>query len=131
MRILAVDPDRVDRLILKRTLSRNHMITTLSSADEALQFASTQQFDVLIVNKNLVNDYDCIFLLKRLRRDVRHPFVALATTALSDDSRDGLLLKAGFEAVIVKPVKYEAFIRIIQDVQHRMSSIYNMSITAK
>lgn len=104
MHILAIEPDQTDRFLLKRLFSKQrYSITTLSSAREAFAFASSSAFDVALINKTLVNDLDCIAALKGLQK-LNSSFVAYATTSHVRIDQHYILLAAGFEGVLKKPL---------------------------
>lgn len=116
--ILAVEPDQVDRHLLKKILAPEFCIITLSSAREALAFARCNPFDMAIINQKLINHFDGVLLLYRLKQ-LNADFIPIATTSMSDDVTHASLTACGFHQIIRKPVTnsdLKIFLRIIDSV---------------
>ncbi|RAV99997.1 response regulator [Pseudochryseolinea flava] len=113
MRILVVEDQQVDRLIIKKQLSPAFDVTTLSSAIEAKVFARNNTFDVALLNVFLQEDMDGLELLKDLEVISAQSFLALAISAHVDDSRCQRLLNSGFKALLPKPFEREEFERLV------------------
>ena len=114
MHILVVEDQQVDRFIFKKMLQPYYPVTTLSSAKEAVAFATTHSFEVALLNVMLARDLDSIDLLFQLRKT--NPFFkAIAITCHIDDVRYRKLLDAGFLGVLKKPFELQAFGRLIQN----------------
>lgn len=101
--ILAVEPDQVDRHLIKKILAPEFRIITLSSAREALAFARCNAFDVAIINQKLINHFDGVILLYRLKQ-LNTDFIPIATTLMSDPATHASLTACGFHQIIRKPV---------------------------
>lgn len=100
---LAVEPDQVDRHLLKKILTPEFRIFTLSSAREALAFARCNSFGVAIINQKLINHFDGVLLLRRLKQ-LNTDFIPIATTLMSDPATHASLTAFGFHQIIRKPV---------------------------
>jgi len=102
MHILVIDDQQLDRYIIKRTLQPVFDVTTLASAKEARAFASSQTFDVALINVMLVNDLDGIDLLHDLQA-LQPGFVPMAMSCYVDEFRREKLEEAGFLSILKKP----------------------------
>jgi DNA-binding NtrC family response regulator len=103
IRVLAIDPDLTDRFILKKILSDQFEVITLSSAREALSFARSQEFEIAIINNKLINHQDGVLLLRQLKQ-INRKFLPVATTTIADTYHDRALRQSGFELVAQKPL---------------------------
>jgi CheY-like chemotaxis protein len=107
MTILAVDDLRIERFIIKKQLGADFCVTTLSSANEAVAFARSHEFDIALINLMLRDDLDGIHLLNKLRRVNRNDFLAIATTCYVDQKRFDVVMRSGFHALMIKPLNVE------------------------
>ena len=101
--ILAIEPDKVDRHLLKRALAPEFNVITLSSATEAIAYAKCNAFDVAIINQKLLNHFDGIILLYKLKQ-LNNAFIPIATTVMVDEWTCTSLTASGFCEIITKPI---------------------------
>lgn len=113
MTILAVDPDKIDRLIIKKTLASRYNITTLSSSREAEAFVKTNHVDVALINTKLIYPLDCINLYKHLTQ-INQALHGIAMASYVDDQKRQLLLAAGFGGILMKPFTLVDFQLMVQ-----------------
>lgn len=96
LRILIVDDDQVDRLSIKRALSKSGLSLVFSEAGtcmEAIELLSSHQFDCTFVDYGLP-DQNGLFLVRgACRLKVQHPLVVL--TGQGDEQIAVDLMKAG------------------------------------
>ena len=126
LRVLVVDDLIVDRFLMKRNLSSNYQVTTLSSASEANAFALANTFDIALLNVMLHNDLDCIDLLKDLENIPERSFIPIAITCHIDHSRHKKIVEAGFKAVLKKPFDLQAFNRLVHEFTQVESTRMNL-----
>ena len=120
MHVLAIEDLKIERFILKKILHPHFEVTTLSSAREAVAFALCNSFDIALINVMLEKDVDCIELLHDLQFTSRsRDFVAFAITSHTDQRRNERLLKAGFKAVIKKPLDLEVFNHLLKREEYK------------
>ena len=93
--ILAIEPDKVDRHLLKRALAPEFSVITLSSAAEAIAYAKCNTFDVAIINQKLLNHFDGTILLFKLKQ-LNSSFIPIATTVMVDEWTCTSLTASGF-----------------------------------
>jgi len=111
--VLVVDDLQIDRLILKKQLGSDYRVTTLSSALEAKAFAHTHTFDIALLNVMLLNDLDCIELLKDLENITEREFLSIAITCHIDAPRQHKIMASGFKAIMTKPFDKNVFRDIV------------------
>src|SRR5262245_22756591 len=110
-RILVVDDDRASCKLLRDLLnSQGWSAEAVTTADEALRLASTEQFDLLISDINLEADQNGIDLLRQMRDHCRvilmTGFGTLDTTVAA--SREGAW------DILSKPFKVQEIINTVQ-----------------
>ncbi|HEY9735932.1 MAG TPA: ATP-binding protein [Trichocoleus sp.] len=108
LRVIAVD-DEADSLDLVRVLLEQEgaIVTTVSSAAEALQTFAHDQFDLLISDIGMANMDGCA-LIREIRALSSNPncaIPAVALTAYAGESNQRQMLAAGFQAHLAKPVE--------------------------
>jgi len=123
-RILAVDDNEPMRLILKRHLRDAFEVETAADGDEALDLASHEQFDVVVLDINLGTKKSGIDVLQEIRRVGGYdeaPVIAITAYALPEEK--SRFLKAGFDGYVAKPFTRESLLREVGRVtQLRMES---------
>jgi DNA-binding NarL/FixJ family response regulator len=113
-RILALDLDPVDRLILRKVLENDFEIIGVHSEQQAIAFATATTFDIAVINIKIINHFDSIAVLSRLRK-IHPSFVAIATTPLLYNELESTLIKSGFNGVALKPLTPTRIKSIIVD----------------
>ena len=113
MHVLVVDDLTVDRFIIKKLVSPLFKVTTLSSANEAISFASCNSFQIALLNVMLKEDMDGLALLIKLREISFTPFLAIAISAHVDELRYQKLIYSGFKEVLRKPFNLTEFTRVV------------------
>jgi CheY-like chemotaxis protein len=109
IRVLAVEDLQSDRLIIKKQLGREFCVTTLSSESEAIAFAGVHEFDIALINLMLKEDLDGVRLLEKLKQIRQNDFWPIAITCYVDPSRYTIAMRAGFQAVMMKPFDLHTF----------------------
>jgi PAS domain S-box-containing protein len=127
LRVLVVDDNATNRLILEEMLASWHMRPTAvgdaASAMTALgaAVAADERFDVVISDCQMP-DVDGFMLARRIQQDrqlARTPFVMLTSMARSDDA--ARCRKAGVGTYLTKPVKHS-------DLLEALATIFNVSV---
>jgi PleD family two-component response regulator len=83
MKVLIVDGNRERRLAIKRMLETKFLVTTLSSAEEAIAFSRSRWCDIIIVSESINSSISPAALLAMLRRLNSAYFVPLLLTGPS------------------------------------------------
>jgi signal transduction histidine kinase len=101
-RVLVVDDERVIRLALQSKLAERFAVSTVDSAEAALDAAAERAPDVMLVDKNLPG-IDGIELLQRIKAEQPQIEVILITGYASMDSAVEALRAGAFD-YLVKPL---------------------------
>ena len=103
LRILIVDDDEVDRISVRRALSKSELSLVFAEAGtclEAIELLSNYHFDCAFIDYSLP-DHNGLFLLETANRlDVKHPLVVL--TGQGDEKIAVELMKAGATDYLAK-----------------------------
>ena len=103
LRILIVDDDEVDRISVRRALSKSGLSLVFAEARtclEAIDLLSNYHFDCSFIDYNLP-DHNGLYLLESANRlDVKHPLVVL--TGQGDETIAVELMKAGATDYLAK-----------------------------
>ena len=99
--ILVVDDDiRIRKLIQKYLRKNDYLVSTASSANEAVQFANTIEFDLFIIDVMMPGE-DGLSLTKKLLENYYTPIIIL--TARKETSDRIIGLETGADDYISKP----------------------------
>lgn len=114
LRVLVVDDDRINRLVLKRALDK-HQCETVLAADglEALERLEDASFDVVLMDCEMPR-MDGWEATRRIR--VRHGLevAVIAVTAYASETDRARCLEAGMDDVITKPVDPRALLESLE-----------------
>jgi diguanylate cyclase (GGDEF)-like protein len=102
-KILIVDDDALNRIILEKTLSDEHEIYLVTSGEEALAFVKHTQVDLIILDIMMpgMNGYDVLVELKESSLSHAIPIIFISANSAHEDEAKGLEL--GAMDYIVKP----------------------------
>jgi two-component system, chemotaxis family, chemotaxis protein CheY len=117
MKVLAVDDSASMRSLVAMTLGNAGIeVTQAKDGIEALEIASTTEFDVVLADINMPR-MDGIQLIRELRADPRYrltPILMLTTESSDEDKREGKA--AGATGWIVKPFEPSSLINALRRV---------------
>jgi len=115
VRVLVVDDDADARTLLRMLLEGSGArVETAASADDALAAIAHSAPDVLVSDVGMPGK-DGYALIRELRsREVGHAIAAIAVTGLGRPQDRIDLLRAGFQAQIVKPVQPEELVALVR-----------------
>lgn len=120
MRILVVDDDVIVIKSCRRILeAEGFEVTTVPSADEALEKIKIYDFDLLVVDVKMPK-HDGIFLMREIKKnwpDV--PIIVMSGYPTPETIAD--VLKLGAIQFIPKPFKPDEFMKSIKQVIQKMS----------
>ena len=102
-KILIVDDDALNRIILEKTLSDEHEVYLVTSGEEALAFVKHTQVDLIILDIMMpgMNGYDVLVELKESSLSHAIPIIFISANSSHEDEAKGLEL--GAMDYIVKP----------------------------
>eukprot|EP00008_Paramoeba_atlantica_P001093 CAMPEP_0201503078 /NCGR_PEP_ID=MMETSP0151_2-20130828/84473_1 /ASSEMBLY_ACC=CAM_ASM_000257 /TAXON_ID=200890 /ORGANISM="Paramoeba atlantica, Strain 621/1 / CCAP 1560/9" /LENGTH=880 /DNA_ID=CAMNT_0047896709 /DNA_START=68 /DNA_END=2710 /DNA_ORIENTATION=+ len=106
-KILAVDDNEVNQLVIQRMLMRDsHQVTVVSSGEQAIAISKQEKFDVIFMDCNMPN-IDGFQASKAIRENssclnCETPIIAL--TADIEESNEKRCREAGMEGFVTKPI---------------------------
>ena len=118
--ILVVDDDiRIRKLIQKYLRKNDYLVSTASSAHEAVQFASTIDFDLFIIDV-MMPEEDGLSLTKKLLDNYYTPIIIL--TARKEPSDRIIGLETGADDYISKPFEPRELILRMKSIFKRIKN---------
>ncbi len=119
MRVLLVEDEHKIATALKKGLNQENLATDLEfTAAGGLGMATTQEYDVIILDRMLPGQFDGIELVKILRRKKIHTPILLLTAKDSVADRvEGL--NAGADDYVVKPFAFEELLARVRALVRR------------
>jgi signal transduction histidine kinase/CheY-like chemotaxis protein len=103
--ILILDDNLESRIVLQKMLGGHYRCQVAATPAESFDLASSQTFDLLLLDINLKDPLTGVDVLQQLRSQPQYqrtPAVALTAFALPGDRER--FLEAGFDAYLAKPV---------------------------
>ena len=131
-KVLVVDDDPLNRLVLEKTLCEEHDVFLAKSAEEALAFVRTTQFDLILLDivMPVMNGFELIVKLKENPITQAIPVVFISANQEHADESKGLELGAmdyitkPFSASIVRVrVRNQLLIKQKNDLLEMLASI--------
>jgi CheY-like chemotaxis protein len=117
-KILIVEDDEINMYIIDRLLKKEFILAKASNGNDALQLASKNHFNVVLMDINLGNtSIDGVEVMKMIRDMENHKdtkIFAVTSYALPEDKQRFLSL--GFDAYFPKPILKEDLIREINSI---------------
>jgi signal transduction histidine kinase len=114
-RILVVDDNRVNRLILQeKILGCGYLVSAAASGRESLDLLSGEgRFDMVLLDV-MMPEMDGLEVLRRIREKVRAIELPVIMVTVNDKSRDVVeALEAGANDYVTKPIDYDVlFVRM-------------------
>lgn len=118
MRILHVDDDGINLLVLEQMLSAlGHAAVAVTSAAEALERLDQEAFDLVLADIHMP-DVDGVEMLRRIRArtDAMRDIPVVAVTADVMTRREHHYRELGFAAVMAKPLLMPTLARVLASV---------------
>jgi DNA-binding NtrC family response regulator len=109
VKILIVDDEQLDLFISKKLLSLEHQVDGFSTIPEAVAWAQTNTFDVLLSDYHLGTGVHAHDVLKAIVEVKGKTFKAFVLSNHIDDRQAEELRKVGFTGMIEKPLSLEKF----------------------
>ncbi|WP_372762657.1 diguanylate cyclase [Pseudoalteromonas sp.] len=131
-KVLIVDDDALNRIVLEQTLSDEHQIYLVDSGEAALAFLATTQVDLIILDIVMpgIDGYEVLVKLKENSQTHSIPIIFISANQSHDDEAKGLELGAmdyitkPFCASIVRVrVRNQLLIKQKNDLLERLASI--------
>jgi DNA-binding NtrC family response regulator len=109
VKILIVDDEHLDLFITKRLLSLEFQVEGFTSVSEAVKWSQSNAFDVLLSDYYMGNGIHAHDVLRAIVAVKKVPFKAVVLSNHIDGEQAEALKKAGFSAIIEKPITLEKF----------------------
>ena len=131
MRILIVEDDHKIANALKQGLERQSYAVDVSyNGDDGLAMATTEPYDLIILDRMLPGSIDGIGILKTLRESLNHtPVLLLTAKDKVLDRAEGL--NAGADDYLVKPFAFVELIARVRALLRRPKELVDNSISYK
>jgi DNA-binding NtrC family response regulator len=114
VKILIVDDEQLDLFISKKLLSLEHEVEGFTSLPDATKWAENNSFDVLLSDYYLgtgLHAHDVLSQISKVKGG--KPFKAFVLSNHIDEKQAEELRKAGFDAIIEKPLSLEKFRSVV------------------
>jgi DNA-binding NtrC family response regulator len=109
VKILIIDDEQLDLFISKKLLSLEFQVEAFNSLPEMLQWAKSNEFDVLLSDFYLGTGLHAYDVLKQLVAVKPKTFKAFVLSNHIDERQAEELKKTGFDGIIEKPLSLEKF----------------------
>jgi DNA-binding NtrC family response regulator len=121
MKILVVDDDAIVVKSCKRILEAEGLeVSTVPSADEALEMVKKYEFDLLLIDVKMPK-HDGMFLMRELLKVIPDmPIIVMSGYPTPETISD--VLKLGATQFIPKPFRPDELIKVIRPVLQKISS---------
>lgn len=109
MKILIVDDEQLDLFITKKLLGLEFQVEGFTVVQEAAKWAQENDFDVLLSDYYLSHGLHAQDVLLAIQKVKASPFKSFVLSNHIDENQANELRKAGFSAIIEKPITLEKF----------------------
>jgi CheY-like chemotaxis protein len=106
LRILLVDRDDYDLIMIKKLFSYSFHVVTFGNELDAISYVRNHPIDIAFIADDFLNRINGAKLLFFLRENSKAFFRAFALINYISDAQRNHLISAGFEDTICKPVDY-------------------------
>ncbi len=112
-KILVVDDDPVDRILLRKVLSKSYIIAEASSGEEAVNLTRSDKPDLVLMDVMMptIDGYNACFMIKRDPLTAEIPVVML--TGLKCELNVRLAERVGATGYLTKPFNPQDLLDII------------------
>jgi DNA-binding NtrC family response regulator len=107
-----VDDEPIELFLSKRFLEKEFQVEGFNSIPDAMQWAKSHSFEILISDYYLGGGLHAHDLLNDLIKLKGKVFRAFVITNFIDASKTAELKKAGFDGILEKPISLENFKKI-------------------
>lgn len=119
MRVLVIEDEHKIARALKRALEQEHYAVDVSyDGDDGYAMATTEPYDVMIIDRMLPGEYDGIAIVKALReKSIKTPVLFLTALGRVEDKTSGL--DSGADDYLVKPFALEELLARVRALLRR------------
>jgi DNA-binding NtrC family response regulator len=109
VKILLVDDEQLDLFITKKLLGLEFEVEGFTSVADAVKWAATNQFDVLVSDYYLADGLSAKDVIKQISEFKPRDYKAYVLSSHVDEDQTKELKALGFSSMIEKPVSLEKF----------------------
>lgn len=119
MRVLVIEDEHKIARALKKALEQEHYAVDVSyDGDDGYAMATTEPYDVMIIDRMLPGEYDGIGIVKALReKNIKTPVLFLTALGRVEDKTAGL--DSGADDYLVKPFALEELLARVRALLRR------------
>jgi two-component system, OmpR family, response regulator len=119
MRILVVEDEHKIARALKKALEQEHYAVDVSyDGDDGYAMATTEPYDVMVIDRMLPGEYTGIDIVKALReKSIKTPVLLLTALGRTEDKTEGL--DSGADDYLVKPFALEELLARVRALLRR------------
>lgn len=130
MRILVIEDEHKIANALKRALQQEKYAVDVSyDGDNGYAMATTEPYDVMIIDRMIPGDYDGVAIVKAMRNmNIHTPVLLLTALATTTDKTNGL--DAGADDYLVKPFALEELLARVRALIRRPQQVTSSILTA-
>ncbi len=130
MRILVIEDEHKIANALKRALQQEKYAVDVSyDGDDGYAMATTEPYDVMIIDRMIPGDYDGVAIVKAMRNmNIHTPVLLLTALATTTDKTNGL--DAGADDYLVKPFALEELLARVRALIRRPQHVTSSVLTA-
>lgn len=130
MRLLLIEDEHKIANALKKALQReNYAVDVSYDGDDGYAMATTEPYDVMIIDRMIPGQYDGIAIVKELRAAGNHTPV-LFLTALGSITDKTIGLDTGADDYLVKPFALEELLARVRALARRSKTVDPTTLTA-
>lgn len=108
MKILYVEDDQINAVIMRKILASAHRVDIALTAEEALNAIENGQYDLYLLDINLGHpEISGLEICQMIRDQFPEEKKVIAVTAYSEPEDKDRFLKAGFDYYFSKPVHFQ------------------------
>jgi PAS domain S-box-containing protein len=116
-KILLVEDDLINSLAIASMISEYYQVTAVNNADSAISEATSNEFDVILMDINLKtgkNGIEAAQAIRNIQKNKNTPIVAMTAYAMTEDREE--FLKSGCSSYISKPFTRELLINLLDGI---------------
>ncbi len=123
MRVLVVEDEHKIARALKKALEQEHYAVDVSyDGDDGYAMATTEPYDIMIIDRMLPGDHDGIDIVKALReKQIKTPVLLLTALGRVEDKTFGL--DSGADDYLVKPFSVEELLARVRALLRRPNEV--------
>lgn len=130
MRVLVIEDEHKIARALKRALEQeHHAVDICFDGDEGYAMATTEPYDIAIVDRMLPGEYDGVDIIKQMRLENIHtPVLMLTALSTIKDRTEGL--DSGADDYLTKPFAIEELLARVRALQRRQPTSHTSVLKA-